>query len=162
QMLEQRHEDALVQGQTLFRDLEQRLSDVTARMSAREAPAAGDDAQLIEAMDARFSELASRLERQAAVPADTGVLRELEARLDTISSRIEASSRQPAVDPGLIRSLEAQIADLAAHISAPAATAPAAEDIRPRLDQIERSIVAGRQDVLEAARRAAEDAVRAF
>lgn len=160
-MLEQRQEDALLQGQTLFQDLERRLEDVAVSMQASPAPHP-DDSYLIEAMDARFGELAARLERQASAPADAGALRDLEARLETISDRIETSTRQPGVDPALIRSLEAQIADLASHISQPAAAMPQMEDIKPRLDKIEQSIAAGRQDVLEAARLAAEEAVRTF
>src|SRR5690606_26720541 len=39
-MLEQRHEDALAQGQSLFRDLERRLQDVAARADSISAPPA--------------------------------------------------------------------------------------------------------------------------
>jgi len=162
-LLEQRHEDALAQGRALFHDLESRIDEVAARIDA-DRPAAGADASFIAAMDARFAELAARFERQAAAAPqdDGGALRDLERRLETISSRIESSAGASAVDTGLIRSLEAQIADLARHISRPAASADAGEDIAPRLDRIEQSIAASKADVLEAARRAAEEAVRGF
>ena len=154
-MLEQRHEDALSQGQSLFRDLERRLEDVAGRIGT--GGGSGDNsAHLLEAMDARFAEFASQFEQKAAAPTDDRAIRNLEARLDTISSRVEAS-----VDPDLIRSLESQIAGLAAHLSQPAAPSEVT-DIRPRLDKIEQSIFEGRQDVIEAARRAAEEAVRGF
>lgn len=160
--LEQRHEDALAQGRALFHDLENRLDDVAARMGTARADTGSDD-QFIAAMDARFAELAARLERQAAVPQAEGTaIRDLEKRLDTISHRIEASTAAPAVDPDLIRSLEAQIAGLAEHISRPETARGAGEDITPRLDKIEQSIAASKQDVLEAARRAAEEMVRTF
>src|SRR5690606_23492309 len=74
----------------------------------------------------------------------------------------EASVGASAVDPHLIRSLESQIAGLAEHISRPVPVHEAQPDLTPRLDKIEQSIVASRADVVEAARRAAEDAVRNF
>ncbi|MCO5146618.1 MAG: peptidoglycan-binding protein [Aquamicrobium sp.] len=159
-LLEQRHEDALAQGRALFHDLETRIDEVAARIET-DRPAAGSDDAFISAMDARFAELAARFERQAAAQADSGAIRDLEKRLDTISTRIESSVGASPVDPDLIRSLEAQIAGLADHISHPA-PAQRADDIQPRLDKIEQSIAASRADVVEAARRAAEDAVRNF
>jgi len=132
-MLEQRHEDAQEQGQALFRDLERRLGDVTSRLSERETNANFVQSEhLLQAMDDRFAELASRLERQqvAAQPA-------------------------PGVDPELIRSLEAQIAGLASQISSPDLS-----QINPRLDRIEDTIEENRRLVVEAARLAAEEAVR--
>lgn len=165
-LLEQRHEDALAHGRALFRDLETRIDDVAARIDT-ERPASGSDDQFIAAMDARFAELAAHFERQvAATPkSDDDALRNLEdrleRRLDTISSRIESSAGAAAVDTDLIRSLEAQIAGLAEHISRPAAPREN-DDIQPRLDRIEQSIAGSRNDVLEAARRAAEEAVRNF
>ncbi len=159
-LLEQRHEDALAQGRALFHDLETRIDEVAARIET-DRPPAGSDGEFISAMDARFAELAARFERQAAAQADSGAIRDLEKRLDTISTRIESSVGASAVDPDLIRSLEAQIAGLADHISRPA-PAREGDDIKPRLDKIEQSIAASRADVVEAARRAAEDAVRNF
>ncbi len=161
--LEQRHEDALAQGRALFHDLESRIDDVAARIETDRlaAPGGGDD-QFIAAMDARFAELAARFERQATQPqTDDSALRDLERRLDTISHRIETSVGASAVDPDLIRGLESQIAGLAEHIARPA---PARGDdgIEPRLDKIEQSITASKSDVVEAARRAAEEAVRNF
>ena len=159
-MLEQRHEDSVAQGQVLFRDLERRLESVAARLDNSGTDAA-HDARFIEAMDARFADLAARLEQQPPAPADERAIRALEVRMDTMSSKLESSLLQPGIDKDLIRSLESQITDLASHLSRPA-PARAEEDIRPRLDKIEQSIAAGRQDVLEAARQAAEETVRRF
>jgi localization factor PodJL len=164
-LLEQRHDDALAQGRALFHDLEARIDDVAARIESERPMAAAGDDHFIAALDARFAELAARFERQAAAAApraDDGAIRELEKRLDTISHRIEASVGASAVDPHLIRSLESQIAGLAEHISRPVPVHEAQPDLTPRLDKIEQSIVASRADVVEAARRAAEDAVRNF
>ena len=160
-MLEQRHEDSLAQGQVLFRDLERRLESVASRLDGSGADAA-HDARFIEAMDARFADLAARLEQQPPAPADEQAIRSLEARMDTMSSKLESSLLQPGLDKDLIRSLESQIADLTSHLSRPTQAGEEAEDIRPRLDKIEQSIVQSRQDVIEAARQAAEETVRRF
>lgn len=159
-MLEQRHEDSVAQGQVLFRDLERRLESVASRLDGSGADAA-HDARFIEAMDARFADLAARLEQQPAAPADERAIRSLEARMDTMSSKLESSLLQPGLDKDLIRSLESQIADLTSHLSRPS-PAREDEDIRPRLDKIEHSIVESRKDVIEAARQAAEETVRRF
>lgn len=161
-LLEQRHDDALAKGQNLFRDLERRLDSVAISVESGSRAPSAQDTRLMEAMEARFADLATRLDRQPAAPADEAAIRALEARIDTMSSKIEASVLQPGIDKKLIRSLETQIADLAAHLSRPAEPVAAAEDIRPRLDKIEEAVAAGRQDVLEAAREAAEEAVRRF
>ncbi|MEO3386378.1 peptidoglycan-binding protein [Mesorhizobium sp. CAU 1741] len=162
-LLEQRQDDALSQGQSLFLELERRLDQVASRLEdGGQAVPAAQDAQLLQAMDMRFAELASQLEARRPAPADDHAIRDLEARLETISTRLESSVERPAVDPDLIRSLEAQIAGLAAHISQPAAPAREPENLLPRLDQIEKSITESRRDVMEAARMAAEDAVRSF
>lgn len=161
-MLEQRQEDALSQGQSLFRDLERQLGEVVTRIDRHGAEPA-PDTQLIAAMDARFDELASRLERTAAPePFDDRMMRDLEQRLDAISQRMDTTTRDPGLDHELIRSLESQIAGLAAQISAPAAASSLGDGLGPRLDLIERSIAEGRQDVISAARQAAEEAVRTF
>lgn len=162
-LLEQRHEDALIQGQSLFRDLENRLDQVTARIEASDDREPSTKSELLEAIDMRFADLAARMEQQQARTPnveDDGIV-QLGARLDAISLRLDATETPPAVDPDLIRSLESQIAGLTAHIRQP--VSPDAEaNIFPRLDQIEQSISQSKEDVIQAAREAAEDAVRAF
>jgi len=160
-MIEQRQEDAFAHGQSLFRDLEQQLQQVAVRIDT-EVAGAPADAGLIAAMDARFDDLASRLERQAPEPIDDRMMRELESRLDAISQRMDSSAREPALDHELIRSLESQIAGLAQQISSPVTMERDGDSLGPRLDRIEQSISGSRGDVLEAARKAAEDAVRSF
>src|SRR5690606_1063044 len=63
-------------------------------------------------------------------------------------------------DPEVIRNLEAQVSSLAAHLARPGAEVPDFEDIAPRLEKIELSISENRAAVLDAARRAAEEAVQ--
>ena len=66
-----------------------------------------------------------------------------------------------SIDPDLIRSLESQVAGLSPHLAGQWPL-PEFEDIGPRLDEIERSIAGSRESILEAARQAAESAVRSF
>jgi localization factor PodJL len=159
-MLEQRHEDALAQGQTLFRDLERRLNDVALTMNSSDFDGA-PPAMLIDAMDARFAELADRLDRKPTGSTDDKAVRDLEQRILSLSDRIEQSTQVAAVDPDLIRSLEAQVGALAAQLAAPRPPA-GGSDLGPRLDKIESAIAAARSDVVETARVAAEEAVRHF
>lgn len=155
-LLEQRQDDALAQGHALFRDLERRLEDVSDRIETAHAATQGAPS-LLQVMDSRFAELTSRLDSHQAPAADDRAVRDLETRVEALSSRIDASAAQQGIDPELIRSLESQIAGLAARIAQ-----PAPEALTPRLDKIEQSIAETRSDVIEAARRAAEDAVRSY
>ncbi|TKT74235.1 peptidoglycan-binding protein [Aquamicrobium sp. LC103] len=153
-MLDQRQGDAIEQSQALFQELERRLEEVASRIDA--APDMQDRGGLIEAMDEHFAELAARLERNGAAAGDAAI-RSIETRLEDISLRLERTAHaELGLDKDLILSLEAQVAALSSHLATPAG------DLAPRLDEIERSIVEGRQDVIVAARQAAEDAVRSF
>ena len=77
--------------------------------------------------------------------------------------RLDASSAQLAsIDPDLIRSLESQVSALSEHLNRPMGPFPEFEDIGPRLDDLEKSIAGSRDSILEAARQAAENAVRSF
>lgn len=160
-MMERRQGDAIEQGNMLFRDLERRLDEVADRLDQRMPHV--DSAGIMEAIDARFTALAKRLETRAPDPAGEAAIRGLESRLEDISSRLDASAAQVAgIDPALIRSLEAQVAGLSAHLSRPSTPLPEFEDISPRLDEIEKSLSGTRDSILGAAREAAENAVRSL
>ncbi|HWK66050.1 MAG TPA: peptidoglycan-binding protein [Rhizobiaceae bacterium] len=159
-MLDRRQGDAMEHGQALFRDLEQRLENLAVRLDERRS--GFDDAGIMDAIDARFAELSRRLDIDRQGPGDEAI-RHMEARLEDISARLESSAAQvAAIDPELIRSLEAQVAGLSAHLARPVAPLPDFEDIAPRLGEIEQSIAGQRDAILEAARQAAENAVRAL
>jgi localization factor PodJL len=158
-MMERRQGDAIEQGNMLFRDLERRLDEVADRLDQRMPQV--DGAGIMEAIDARFTALAKRIETRD--PAAESAIRGLESRLDDISSRLDASAAQVAgIDPALIRSLEAQVAGLSAHLSKPSTPLPDFEDITPRLNDIEKSLAGTRDSILSAAREAAENAVRSL
>jgi len=161
QMLERRQGDALEHGNMLFRDLERRLEEVAERLDRRAPDAAFESSGIMEAIDARFTALAKRLETRTSDAGGQAAIRALENRLEDISSRLDSSAAQvAAVDPDLIRSLEAQVAGLSAHLSQPGTPLPVFEDIAPHIERIEKSLTSSRDSILEAAREAAENAVR--
>ncbi len=158
-IVERRQDDAIEHGNTMFRDLESRLADMAERIDLRAAEAL-DGGRVMSAIDARFSELTERIASSDTSERQDRAIHGLEKRLEAISARIEASSAQAAVDPALINSLQSQVAALSAQLERPAAPIPELEEIGPRLEEIERSIAGSRDTLLEAARQAAESAVR--
>ena len=159
-MIERRQGDAIEHGNMMFRDLERRLDDVASRSDQRAS--ALDASLLIDVIDARFADLTDHI---SGASADTGrnAMRNLEDRLESISMRIEASaSKFAGMDLGLIRSLESQVAALSEYLSRPAAPLPELEDIGPRLNDLERAISGSRDAIVQAARQAAEEAVRSL
>lgn len=160
-LLERRQGDAIEQSNALFHDLERRLDEVANRLDQRMRQ--DDSAGIMEAIDARFTALAKRIETRAPDPASDMAIRGLESRLEDISSRLESSAQQVAgIDPALIRSLEAQVAGLSAHLSRPGTPLPEFEDISPRLNEIEKSLAGTRDSILSVAREAAESAVKSL
>ncbi|OWK21245.1 hypothetical protein AJ88_19990 [Mesorhizobium amorphae CCBAU 01583] len=160
-IMERRQGDAIEQGNMLFRDLERRLEEVADRLDQRMPQA--DSGGIMDAIDARFTALAKRLETRVPDPANEAAIRGLESRLEDISSRLESSAAQVAgIDPALIRSLEAQVSGLSAHLTKPGTPLPEFEDISPRLNEIEKSLAGTRDSILSAAREAAESAVRSM
>ncbi|TIO90698.1 MAG: peptidoglycan-binding protein, partial [Mesorhizobium sp.] len=110
-LLERRQGDAIEQSNLLFRELERRLDEVADRLDQRMRQ--DDGAGIMEAIDARFTALAKRIETRAPDPANEMAIRGLESRLEDISSRLESSAAQVAgIDPALIRSLESQVTAL--------------------------------------------------
>ncbi|TPJ29618.1 SEL1-like repeat protein [Mesorhizobium sp. B2-7-2] len=160
-LIERRQGDAMEQGNILFRDLERRLDEVADRLDQRMRQ--DESAGIMEVIDARFTALAKRIETRTPDPANDMAIRGLESRLEDISSRLESSAQQVAgIDPALIRSLEAQVAGLSAHLSKPGTPLPEFEDISPRLNEIEKSLAGTRDSILTVAREAAESAVRSL
>ena len=162
-LMERRQGDALEQGNMLFRDLERRLDEVADRLDRRSPGAEMDGAGIMDAIDARFTALAQRLEMRSVDPAGTEAIRNLESRLEDISARLDVSAAHVAsIDPELIRSLETQVAGLSDHLSRPGTPLPEFEDIGPRLNKIEKSLAGTQDSIIQAARQAAENAVRSL
>lgn len=162
QLIEQRQDDAGELGRSLAYDLEQRLQEITVRLDER-ANEVPDQSGIMASIDARFNELAARLEESINAPQSSTAMRSLEARLEGIASRLhESSATASTIAPEMIQNLEAQVKTLSEHLSRPSAEMPEFEDIGPRLENIERSIHENRTAVLEAARQAAAQAVSAL
>lgn len=161
ELIESHKGETLEHSRSLVEDIQTRLGDIAGKLDRLE-PQAGADTDLMAAIDTRFAELAQRLDERGGGAADAAVLKSIESRLDDIAGRIkDASTNLSGVDSELIRSLETQVASLADHLSHPESTMPEFEDLRPRLEQVERVIADNREALFEAARRAAEDAVSA-
>ena len=159
--LAQRQGDALEQGQGLVRELERRLGQVADRLEHHEGTAV--DAGLVEAMEKRLAALQSRLEETSGLQLDPASLRSLEGRLDDISHRLETQvAGAPGLDPEIARNLEEQVAVLSQQLAKPGKATADFDEIGPRLDSIEQSIAGSREALLQAARRAAEEAVNSI
>jgi len=159
-MIDRRQSNALDQATTMFRDLERRLEDVAGRIDDRNAESL-EHAKALRAMDQRFSLLSEHIIAQRDASDDQ--VRNLEERLQDISQRIETSAARVAgIDPDLVRALEQQVIALSERLNRPTAAAPELEDIGPRLAELEKIVAGSRDSILEAARQAAESAVRTF
>lgn len=162
-IMERRQDTALESSHAMFRDLETRLYDVISKLDHRPEPVNTDNADLMEAIDTRLADFSRRLEDRQADMLDDRSIRELEAKIDTISSRFDnAAATAPQIHPDAIRNLESQIADLSAFLSKPDQAMPALDAISPRLEEMEKAIRGNRDVVMDAARRAAEDVARTF
>ena len=146
-LFERRQDDALEQGNMLFRELERRLNDVAEKFDQRQADAALDSNSHHEG-DRRALLRARRRALDSGKRDGVGdeAIRGLETRLEGISKRLDQSASQFAgIDPDLVRSLEAQVAGLSAHLAKPGAPLPEFVDISPRLKEIEKSIADSRE-----------------
>ncbi|MCX7306205.1 MAG: peptidoglycan-binding protein [Hyphomicrobiales bacterium] len=162
-LFERRQDDALEQGNMLFRELERRLNEVAERIDNRQTETAFDSSSIMKVIDARFSELAATLDTGLSDAVSEEAIKGLESRLEGISKRLDQSATQFAgLDSDLVRSLEAQVSGLSQHLAKPSAPLPEFVDISPRLKEIEKSIADSRESVIEAARSAAETAARAL
>ncbi len=160
-LLERQHETNEQQGRALLRDLEARLDSVSG--SANAYSDGSDHDSIIRTIDARFSQLAQQLDNSFAREPAEETMRSLEERLDEISRRLDASgSNAGTLDTNLIRSLESQIAGLTRHLQRPDSAIPDYEDIGPRLREIESAIAGNREQIMDAAREAAEMAIRSL
>jgi localization factor PodJL len=155
--LDERQDSATVQEQTLLRELEQRIEQIAGSVERRLDASTGQD--LFAALDQRLSDIRERLDRQVET-ANVPAIGHIEERLDELARRLEAASATSGIDPALISSLHDQMAGLAEHVMRPDRFPPEFEELGPRLDYIERSITETRDKLVEAARQAAEDAVR--
>ena len=151
-------------SQSDYHSVDARLEAIGQKLAAAEKWAREPNPAVLQKIDNRFKELTKRLDAQyASHYAEGGVLHTLEGRLDDISQQISLSLLQTPhsgdaalAESEAIRGLESQIANLARQLAKPSSDFA---ELKPRLDTIERSIAENRENVLDAAREAAETAV---
>ena len=160
--IDKKSRDATDQTLTYFRDLEGRLKDLTLRIEEAEQVPASSSPDVMSLINDRFSDFYQKIEekqKKAAEPVGA-LAKGLEKRLDDITNRLNSTAAMPALDPGIIRNLESQVQNLALQLDRPVAASAEFDDIAPRLAAIENQIVSNRDALLDAARQAAEDALR--
>ncbi len=144
QTIEDRNEASSARSRQLFVELDQRLTALTERLQAVQAEQS--PTALMAAMDERFAAFTDSFE----------------GRLDSISKRLETTTATlAAIDPDLVRSLELQVKNLSETIQAPAQLPVQFENLAPRLERLEEVIASNHAAILDAARQAADEAVRA-
>jgi localization factor PodJL len=143
-----------------FRDLEDRVLQIIHKLETVPQPAA--DPAFIEKIDQRFEELARRLDDHHMLTenSDIRLTDNIEARFEDMARYIAQNMPQTENTHDAIRSLELQIAGLAEHLAQSNDRYAEMSAIPPRLDAIEESIAANRDFVVEAARKAAAEAIR--
>ncbi len=164
ELLDRQSDAAEQQGQAFLRDFDARLDSAATTGAAFASSQEGDNGAILKAIDQRFSELARQFDDRVAHGSDETTIRNMEVRLEEISNRLEQSgSAQSGIEPDLIRSLENQISGLTRHLERPDSAVPEQyDDIAPRLRDIEKSIASSRDQILAAAREAAEAAIRSM
>jgi localization factor PodJL len=134
--IDKKSRDATDQTLGYFRDLEGRLQELTQRIEDSESAPAQQNPEILELINSRFADFYHKVDEK------------------------QKKSAGQSVDPGIIRDLEAQVKNLSLQLDRPAAPIAEYEDISPRLFAIETSLSANREALLDAARKAAEDAIR--
>ncbi|MGH6763000.1 MAG: peptidoglycan-binding protein [Phyllobacterium sp.] len=146
-----------------FAQLEDRLQLIMDKLDVSEHHQHQAAPHFIDAIDRRFEELTHRLDRNqlAASAVDTRLFESLDERFEDLARHLTASTQVSAPsDSEALRNLEFQVAELSRHLSNLPERSDQMTEITPRLDAIEQSIATNRDAVLDAAREAAEYAIR--
>lgn len=141
------------------RTLEARLADLASRL---EQPVADNSGEIYDMVERRFADLSNKID---LVPAssgiDAGFADTIERRLSDITQRLNQSTAQaPSMDPDAMARLEAQVANLSKKLSAQPQASALSADVDLRLASIENKLSANQEELLAAARYAAEEALR--
>ena len=161
--IDKKSRDATDQTLGYFRDLEGRLKELTQRIEEAEQTPSQNNPEMMSLINDRFADFYVKIdEKQKKAAEPVGLMTKgLETRLDAITKRLDSTAAAiPSIDPDIIRHLEAQVQNLSLQLDRPASVLVEGEDISPRLAAIEKSIAINRDVLLDAARKAAEDALR--
>ncbi|QKV19334.1 peptidoglycan-binding protein [Oricola thermophila] len=168
-------------------DLARRMDEIARRLDEGLKPADAVPAELIENLNGRFEEIVGRLDTQSASAEEHGtrLLKSIEARMEELARRFEESESDPAPfptfdhmerrieeiaqmlssgdmfspDASALEGIEAQIAALSEKLSVaqPAVDTAALGDLIPRLAAVADQLAGGREEMIAAAREAAEE-----
>ena len=161
--IDKKSRDATDQTLSYFRDLEGRLKELTQRIEEAEQTPAQSGPDVMSLINDRFADIYTKIdEKQKKASDPVGLIAKgLETRLDAITKRLDTTAAAaPAFDSEIIRNLEAQVQNLSLQLDRPSAAQGDFVDISPRLAAIENSMTVNREALLDAARNAAEDAIR--
>jgi localization factor PodJL len=130
-----------VDPEVIFQGMEKRFETLTQALEQRHESAREQSVAL-------FRDLEERLERynQEALSTDAAIVEALNKRFSDLEEAVARRGSDPAA--------------LAGTLSQPAGRMPEFDDIGPRLELIERSVIESREAIIVAARAAAEHAVR--
>ncbi len=151
--------DVMMQG------LENRLYEIASAIDKKSRDATDQTLGYFRDLEGRLQELTQRIEESdnAPVQHNPEILELINSRFADFYHKVDEKQKKAggqSVDPGIIRDLETQVKNLSLQLDRPAAPMADYEDISPRLSAIETSLSANRDALLDAARKAAEDAIR--
>lgn len=141
------------------RTLESRLADLASKL---DQPVADHSGEIFDLVERRFADLSSKID---LVPAssgiDAGFADTIERRLSDITQRLNQSTApMPSMDSEAMARLEEQVANLSKKLAVQPAATPLSGEIDLRLASIESKLSSNQEELLAAARYAAEEALR--
>ncbi|WP_193177255.1 peptidoglycan-binding protein [Oricola nitratireducens] len=150
----------------MIESLNARFEEIAKRLDTNRLSAEETGERMFQSLDARMEELARRIEENERDSTHVPTFDHMERRIEEIAQMLTSGD---AFSPGAaaqadsraLESLEAQIAALSEKLSGalPAADNAALADLAPRLLAITDQLAGGRDDIIAAAREAAEEAV---
>lgn len=146
--------------------LNARFEEIAGRIDSGRASAEEAGERMLRSLDARMEELARRIEDNEREAVHLPTFDHMERRIEEIAEMLTAGDAFGAPQPyqpdtRALESLEAQIAALGEKLSGatPAVSDAALADLAPRLAAIADQMAGGRQDMIAAAREAAEEII---
>lgn len=139
--------------------IDERLASFLEELRESKPEISSDPHAVAEALATGFQDITQRLNAGIQLPADDSALQGLATRLDAVTHLLENPVRQDhpnGAAPDMTH-FEAQLADLAERVSV---GVNSFANLAPRLDGIEKSIETQGNQTIEAARLAAENAIR--
>ncbi len=149
--------------------LNSRFEEIASRLDSHHSSAEQAGARMFQSLDARMEELARRIEENERDSASVPTFDHMERRIEEIAQMLTSGEGQVSAPPGgadpdAFENLEAQIAALSERLSAMPAPVDnhAVADLAPKLIAIGEQFANGREEMISAAREAAEEIVTKF